>query len=281
LDTENSAPKCFVSYSHGSQDHDNWVLTIASKLRNNGVNVILDQWDLRLGSDVMHFMESSVRESERVVIICTPKYAEKANSGMGGAGYEKMIVTGEIYHHQQSTKFIPLLRRGSKDSGLPTYLKSKNYIDFTDDSKFATKFDELLRDILNVPLRPKPKLGVSKFAMSEKKAETPMSDEVITYCSRCGVLPATQSICIGMYTQHDFVYDQGVIFCNRCGQFVGRKTMCIGMYSLHDFRSGNGSEFCNRCGIAIGQRSTCTGMYTHHNFVSKPAGKVEFRFSDQ
>ena len=37
-----AAPRVFVSYSHDSQDHKNWVLTLATRLVKNGVDVILD-----------------------------------------------------------------------------------------------------------------------------------------------------------------------------------------------------------------------------------------------
>ena len=42
-------PRVFVSYSHDSQAHKDWVLKLATRLLANGVEVILDQWDLRLG----------------------------------------------------------------------------------------------------------------------------------------------------------------------------------------------------------------------------------------
>ena len=50
-------PKCFISYSHDNEDHKEWVLNLASRLVENGVNVILDQWNLSLGGDLPSFME--------------------------------------------------------------------------------------------------------------------------------------------------------------------------------------------------------------------------------
>ncbi|WP_158009563.1 SEFIR domain-containing protein, partial [Bathymodiolus thermophilus thioautotrophic gill symbiont] len=37
-------PKCFMSYSHDNKEHEEWVLSLATRLRENGVDVILDQW---------------------------------------------------------------------------------------------------------------------------------------------------------------------------------------------------------------------------------------------
>ena len=49
---EEKIPKAFISYSHDSSDHKRWVAVLATKLRENGVDVILDQWDLSLGDDL-------------------------------------------------------------------------------------------------------------------------------------------------------------------------------------------------------------------------------------
>ena len=45
----------FVSYSHDDKNHSNWVLQLTTRLRSNGVDVILDKWTLRLGQDVGAF----------------------------------------------------------------------------------------------------------------------------------------------------------------------------------------------------------------------------------
>lgn len=63
---------------------------------NNGVDVILDQWELEPGDDVPKFMEQSVRRANKVLMICTEPYVRKADDGKGGVGYESMIVTGEL-----------------------------------------------------------------------------------------------------------------------------------------------------------------------------------------
>ena len=47
-----STPKVFISYAHDSQEHKKWVLDLATMLRNNGVDAIIDQWELRPGDDL-------------------------------------------------------------------------------------------------------------------------------------------------------------------------------------------------------------------------------------
>jgi hypothetical protein len=54
------APKGFVSYSHDSDAHKQWVLRLATDLRNAGIEASLDQWDLAAGQDVVAFMTNGI-----------------------------------------------------------------------------------------------------------------------------------------------------------------------------------------------------------------------------
>ncbi|PYX41594.1 MAG: hypothetical protein DMG83_23505 [Acidobacteria bacterium] len=106
-------PKVFVSYSHDSDLHKDWVLKLATRLVANGVDVLLDQWDLTLGSDLPRFIESGLTTSDRVLAICTSQYVEKANAGLGGVGYEKMILTDQLMRNINSDRIIPAIRGNS------------------------------------------------------------------------------------------------------------------------------------------------------------------------
>lgn len=55
-------PKLFISYSWSSPDHEQWVLDLATELREDGVDVILDKWDLKEGHDAHAFMEKMVTD---------------------------------------------------------------------------------------------------------------------------------------------------------------------------------------------------------------------------
>ena len=52
-----SNPKLFISYSWSSQDHEAWVIQLATDLRESGIDVVLDKWDLKEGHDAHAFME--------------------------------------------------------------------------------------------------------------------------------------------------------------------------------------------------------------------------------
>ena len=65
------APKVFISYSHDNSEHEEWVLKLAKDLRAVHIEAILDQWDLQLGQDIVIFMEQGIRESDRVILVCS------------------------------------------------------------------------------------------------------------------------------------------------------------------------------------------------------------------
>ena len=155
----------FISYSWEPDGARAWAEKLARALKRVGLEIRLDAWDLRLGADLLRYMESSVRESDYVLLICTPEFAAKANSGTGGVGYEKRVVSGELYHGSPEEKFIPILRAGSPADALPSYLKSKVYADLRVDADFDAGVRELA-------------LTLGAGSNTQRSQEPPWDDEV-------------------------------------------------------------------------------------------------------
>lgn len=162
IEEREKAPLVFFSYSWDSEEHKLWVLKLAAELLKNGIDVIIDEWDLdKYKNDLHLFMESGIRDADKVIMICTPTYAIKANERKGGVGIENTIITGEFYDESKAIKYIPIARSYSKrlTECLPSYVKTRYTIDFKDNEKYKNSFDELIRKILNVPKFKKPDLG--------------------------------------------------------------------------------------------------------------------------
>lgn len=171
-----SIPKVFISYSHDTLDHKKWVLDLATKLRSSGVDASIDQWDLRPGDDLSHFMETNLVSADRVLMVCTEKYVEKANAGLGGVGYEKMIVTADSLAKISSNKVIPIIRQTLKID-IPTFLRTKLYLDFSKPEQFEFAFDELVRTIHNSPLYEKPPITKTNSPVNFQPAK-PTTDNI-------------------------------------------------------------------------------------------------------
>lgn len=157
-------PIAFISYSHDSEAHKKWVLKLASDLVSNGVEVILDEWNLSLGQDTVAFMSNGIAISDRVIMICSENYIAKADGQKGGAGYEGLIITGELVQSIDTKKFIPLIRGNTTSKKMPHFLGARKYVDFSNDTTYAERLNELLHDLHGYPLVPKPTLGPSPFS---------------------------------------------------------------------------------------------------------------------
>lgn len=92
-------PKVFISYAWGSQEHDEKVITLATNLKGDGVDVVFDKWQLKEGNDTYKFMEKSVLDESitNVLILIDPIYVRKANARDGGVGTETQIISPEVY----------------------------------------------------------------------------------------------------------------------------------------------------------------------------------------
>lgn len=139
--------KVFISYSHDSETHKKWVFEFASKLRANGVDVIFDQFEARLGSDLPLFMEQGLSQSTRVLCVCSDRYNEKANSGLSGVGYEKRVICSDLLKDSSTAWVIPIIRNCTSETKVPKFLSSLKYITFEDDATFPKTFYELIRDL--------------------------------------------------------------------------------------------------------------------------------------
>ena len=141
-------PKIFISYSWSS---DALVLELAQRLVSHGVDVVLDKWDLKEGQDKYAFMERCVNDPEitKVLIICDKVYAQKANDRTGGVGDETVIISSEIYGNMKQEKFIPVIAEKSEDGKpyIPTYIKTRIYIDLSDPETYEIEYEKLLRNI--------------------------------------------------------------------------------------------------------------------------------------
>ena len=181
MEANKVCPKVFISYSWVVGDR---VLDLSERLMANGVEVILDKWDLKPGHDKYAFMEQSVSDVSvhKVLIICDKSYAEKANKRSGGVGDETVIISPEVYQKIEQEKFIPIVFEKDENGKeyLPHFIKSRIFIDLSDNSLDSEKnFEILLRDIFNKPLFSKPAIGKRPEWLDSEKTDYSALRDVI------------------------------------------------------------------------------------------------------
>lgn len=164
-------PTVFISYSHDDESHKDWVLQLATRLRSNGLNILLDRWNLKLGQDLASFMERGLSSSNRIVSICSESYVIKANDRNGGVGYEKQIMTAEMMPDLNKNWVVPVIKNNSAVKKTPTFLDGKLYVSFENESLYESSYEKLLRELLDEPVLPIPPIGENPFKTAKSFAE--------------------------------------------------------------------------------------------------------------
>jgi len=182
--TDNGAwpvPRAFASYSWDSHEQQDWVLRLATRLRGDGVDVVLDRWDTRLGSDLSLFMEQAGDTAYRVIAIVTARYVDKADAAEGGVGYERRVITPSLMRDLHGHRVIPVLR-DNPEARLPRFLGAAKYIDFRGDDGYEERYYELLQELHGLQPTPKPPLGKNPFAtMSDQELPVALRHDPARY----------------------------------------------------------------------------------------------------
>lgn len=149
----------FISYSWDNLEHKEWVLNLANQLSEyEEIHVTLDQYDLDTSVDKNYFMEKGAFDSDIILIIITPNYAQKSNNRSGGVGIEATLLSSRYWDEilvNQKTSIIPILRAGEFSSS-PRYLKNHFSLDFRNDLNFDDSFNNLLMNIKKEHLAKRP-----------------------------------------------------------------------------------------------------------------------------
>ena len=173
---ENNIPKVFISYSWESKEHSDWVKSLADKLLADGIEAIIDSYDVSPGDRLPKFMESSIRDSDYVIIICTEEYKRKANNREKVVGYVSHIISAELYNNHNDRKFIPVIRQGDFNSALLTYLDGKLAIDLRGNPFNEDSYKDLIASIFKV--KKKPKVGIRPYYVDEYEPITIEGDDI-------------------------------------------------------------------------------------------------------
>lgn len=172
--TEIKTPQVFISYSWTNQQHQERVREWADRLLSDGIDVILDIYDLKEGQDKNAFMEKMIADPNvtHVLIFSDKGYAEKADARKQGVGTESQIISQKVYEQVEQTKFIPIVCE-FKDDGipyLPTFLQSRFWIDFASLEAVNSNWEQLIRLLYRKPLYQKPQIGKPPVYLSDTAA---------------------------------------------------------------------------------------------------------------
>lgn len=161
-------PKVFVSYSHDSQEHLDRVLRLSNKLRSDGIDAILDQYEESPAEGWPRWMDRGIETADFVLVVCTEIYSKRVSgSEVEGVGNGIKWEGGLIYQHLynaggKNAKFIPVVFEKDSQQHIPLPLQGATFYDA--DAEY-----EKLYSRLRGLGKTKPELGPLKEMPSRER----------------------------------------------------------------------------------------------------------------
>lgn len=126
-----------VFISHSAKDRE-FVTALASDLVQSGLNVWLDQWNIKVGDSFAQAIDEAIKESRFLLIVMSPDYFQSTwtrqewQYGLANELQEKGI------------RVIPVLYR---DCDIPPMLRTKQWVDFRDQKEYKIILNRLVGDL--------------------------------------------------------------------------------------------------------------------------------------
>lgn len=166
---EEKNPTVFISYSHDSKEHQDRVLRLSNKLRSEGIDCSLDQYEDSPLEGWPKWMDRQVKNSDFILVVCTETYYSKVlgvdEKGMG-IKWESTLIYQQLYNAgANNAKFIPIIFDDGKFEHIPEPLQGATFYD-VDNSHDYDKLYWRLRGVRAV----KPELGTPReLPVKERK----------------------------------------------------------------------------------------------------------------
>jgi hypothetical protein len=147
-----SAPRVFISYSHDSREHTKAVLALAQRLRQDGVDAWIDQYENGTPEEGWpRWMLNRLDWAQRVLLVCTETYYRRfrghddPDQGKG-ADWEGQLITLDLYDAKsRKVSFVPILFSDLCREFIPEPLRGvTHYLLDPGDAHSATEYSRLI-----------------------------------------------------------------------------------------------------------------------------------------
>lgn len=166
--TESTGPtKVFISYSHDSEEHALRVRRLSDRLRADGIDCRIDQYEVAPPEGWRRWMDQRIAWADFVLVVCSETYHRRARGeevpGRGmGATYEASQLLDLLYEAgMRNERTIPLLLEGATVDDIPQPLRAytRYHLDQADDATGGPQYQALYRHLTGQPRIVAPELG--------------------------------------------------------------------------------------------------------------------------
>ena len=154
-------PRVLISYSHDSASHKLQVLRLSDRLRREGVDCQLDQYESFPAEGWPRWMQHQIAAADYVIVVATVTYRRRVEGreepGRGlGANWEGALITQSLYDSGgRNTKFVPVVLDRADAPHVPQFLAGSTRFELSSEDGY----DALYRFLTAQPAVVKPALG--------------------------------------------------------------------------------------------------------------------------
>ncbi|HYE52653.1 MAG TPA: TIR domain-containing protein, partial [Azospirillaceae bacterium] len=168
------SPTVFISYAHESTGHADRVLALADRLRHDGFDAQLDQYEVEPEEGWTRWMERWVRDADVVLMVCTPTYRRRIDDredpgvGLGVRWEGHLILNYMAGKGGHNSRFVPVLLEGGRVEDIPVAVQSASRFALAGPGGDAA-YANLLRRLSGRAPAERPPLGTPKVLPSRTR----------------------------------------------------------------------------------------------------------------
>ncbi|NQU23536.1 MAG: TIR domain-containing protein, partial [Candidatus Nealsonbacteria bacterium] len=159
--------RVFISYSHDNRGHADRVAALSARLRHDGIDCQIDQYQVRPPGGWPDWMRDQIADAHTVLVVCTEIYCQRFEGrqppGIGrGVRWESVLMENRFYRDAARTdKLLPVVFHRDDEEHIPDLLYGLDRACVDPDNLDGDGYSDLLRLIHREPPLETPPLGVA------------------------------------------------------------------------------------------------------------------------
>ncbi|RFN58406.1 AbiTii domain-containing protein [Marixanthomonas ophiurae] len=142
-DIKSDVINVFVTYAWEDNEHNDKVISFVNFLRESGYNATMDRKESQedTATDFNQMMITGISNSDKVIVVLSEKYKEKADNFIGGVGTEFRIIFEQLKTYTNKFVFVSF-GKNPNEVIVPTAIGGRDILNLKKDQD-ETKFNQL------------------------------------------------------------------------------------------------------------------------------------------